>query len=82
MKIEPSYFQTKGEVLPECLRFGYAETKMDTSRRCAERVKKAMEVAKTAREELEATVKAKREMLDKQLRDAEIRRQKYLEVGA
>lgn len=51
------------------------------SRRCAEKVKKAMEVAKTAREELEAAVKTKKELLEKQLRDAELRRQQYLEVG-
>ncbi|GJD06592.1 hypothetical protein Gasu2_09990 [Galdieria sulphuraria] len=53
----------------------------DQSRRCAEKVKKALEVAKTAREELEATVKAKKELLERKLKDAELRRKQYLEAS-
>jgi len=82
-RLTPKRLRTPQELEAGQLRADENRAKLfsDQSRRCAERVKKAMEVAKTAREELEATVKAKREMLDKQLRDAEIRRQKYLEAS-
>ncbi|GJQ10261.1 hypothetical protein GpartN1_g2052.t1 [Galdieria partita] len=82
-RLTPKKLRTPEELEAGQLRADENRAKLfsDQSRRCAEKVKKALEVAKTAREELEATVKAKRELLDKKLRDAEMRRKQYLEAS-
>eukprot|EP00871_Galdieria_phlegrea_P002001 jgi/Galph1/2801/GphlegSOOS_G1467.1 len=81
-KLTPKRLRTPEELEAGLLRADENRTRLfsDQIRRCAEEVKKALEVAKSAREELELTLEAKRGLIEKQLKDAELRRQVYLEA--